>query len=114
VGLPFFVMGFIMMYSLVRGIREDLGERPEPVTRQWPEVRSAEELEAAEELPAPEVVVQTRAIPDENENENAAEDAEDVGVHRVHAGEPDALRARGDGEHADKKSTTGTTVVEEN
>ncbi|MEE2032109.1 BCCT family transporter [Rhodococcus sp. CC-R104] len=62
VGLPFFVMGFIMMYSLVRGIREDLGERPEPVTRQWPRVQSPEELAAAEGLPAPEVVVVTRAI----------------------------------------------------
>ncbi len=64
VGLPFFVMGFVMMYSLVRGIREDLGERPEPVTRQWPQVHTPEALAAAEELPAPEVVVVTHAIPD--------------------------------------------------
>ncbi|TCN47380.1 choline/carnitine/betaine transport [Rhodococcus sp. SMB37] len=64
VGLPFFVMGFVMMYSLVRGIREDLGERPEPVTRQWPQVHTAEALAAAEELPAPEVVVVTHAIPE--------------------------------------------------
>lgn len=113
VGLPFFVMGFIMMYSLVRGIREDLGERPEPITRQWPEVRSAEELEAAQELPAPEVVIHTRAIPDEGDDENAAEDAEDAGVNRVHAGEPEALGARGNGAHAEKKSSIGTTVVEE-
>lgn len=73
VGLPFFVMGFVMMYSLIRGIREDLGERPEPITRQWPEVHTAEELEAAQELPAPAVVLHTRAIPDD-EHEDESDD----------------------------------------
>lgn len=73
VGLPFFVMGFVMMYSLVRGIREDLGERPEPVTRQWPIVHTPEELEAAEGRPAPEVVVHTRAIPDTEDEEKQRE-----------------------------------------
>ncbi|MFD3810235.1 BCCT family transporter [Rhodococcus sp. NPDC058639] len=74
VGLPFFVMGFIMMYSLVRGIREDLGELPEPVTRQWTEVHTAEDLEAAEGRPAPEVVVVTRAIPDEIDGDDGGRD----------------------------------------
>ncbi|MGI1848745.1 BCCT family transporter [Rhodococcus ruber] len=64
IGLPFFVIGFVMMYSLVKGIRDDLGERAEPVTRQWSRVRTAEELEAAEQRPAPEPVVVTRAVPD--------------------------------------------------
>jgi len=63
-GLPFFVIDFVMMYSLVKGIRDDLGERAEPVTRQWSRVRTAEELEAAEQRPAPEPVVVTRAVPD--------------------------------------------------
>ncbi len=74
VGLPFFVMGFVMMYSLVRGIREDLGELPEPVTRQWTEVKTAEDLEAAEGRPAPEVVVVTRAIPDEIDGDDGGRD----------------------------------------
>ncbi|MCK0089351.1 BCCT family transporter [Rhodococcus sp. F64268] len=77
VGLPFFVMGWVMMYSLVRGIREDLGERPEPVTRQWPEVHSAEALAAAEGLPAPEVVVVTHAIPEDEEQEGPEADGQE-------------------------------------
>ena len=101
VGLPFFVMGFVMMYSLVRGIREDLGERPEPVTRQWPEVRSAEELEAAQERPAPEVVVQTRAIPEDD-----GDDGDD--------GEPEAIRVPGNGAHAQQPDAPVGTGTKEN
>ncbi|MGC5163992.1 BCCT family transporter [Rhodococcus sp. DT1] len=90
VGLPFFVMGFVMMYSLVRGIREDLGELPEPVTRQWTEVKTAEDLEAAASRPAPEVVVVTRAIPDDGDDRGeAGSDAAEHGtvVHRPAPGE---------------------------
>ncbi|MFD6857298.1 BCCT family transporter [Rhodococcus sp. NPDC060090] len=75
VGLPFFVMGWVMIYSLMRGIREDLGERPEPVTRQWPAVHTAEALAAAEELPAPEVVVVTHAIPDGESGEEGPDES---------------------------------------
>ncbi|WP_407441803.1 BCCT family transporter [Rhodococcus sp. (in: high G+C Gram-positive bacteria)] len=100
VGLPFFVMGFIMMYSLVRGIREDLGELPEPVTRQWTEVHTAEDLEAAEGRPAPEVVVVTRAIPDDGDDarDEAGSNGAERGtaVHRPAPGEKngsDTVRA---------------------
>ncbi|MGI9207084.1 MAG: BCCT family transporter, partial [Rhodococcus sp. (in: high G+C Gram-positive bacteria)] len=55
-------------------IREDLGELPEPVTRQWTEVKTAEDLEAAEGRPAPEVVVVTRAIPDEIDGDDGGRD----------------------------------------
>ena len=58
---------------VLRGIREDLGELPEPVTRQWTEVKTAEDLEAAASRPAPEVVVVTRAIPDEIDGDDGIE-----------------------------------------
>jgi choline/glycine/proline betaine transport protein len=96
VGLPFFVMGWVMIYSLMRGIREDLGERPEPVTRQWPEVHTAEALAAAEELPAPEVVVVTYAIP---EDESDEDESGEGGAGEGGAGEGTPEQGTGTAEH---------------
>ncbi|MFL0578746.1 BCCT family transporter [Dietzia sp. 179-F 9C3 NHS] len=67
IGLPFFVMGFVMMFSLVRGIATDLGERPPTVTRQWDRAYSAEEFERNEGAPSPEPVGPLSRIPDEDE-----------------------------------------------
>ena len=67
VGLPFFIMGFVMMYSLVRGIKNDLGERPPTVTRQWRRTYSPEALEKHEEAPSPEPVHPLSHIPEGDE-----------------------------------------------
>ena len=64
IGLPFFVMGFVMMYSLVRGISDDMGERLPTVTRQWDRAYSADELEKNEEAPSPEPVHPLHSLPD--------------------------------------------------
>ena len=53
VGLPFFILGFIMMASLIKGIRDDAAARPEPRTRQWSPEFTPESLEAQESTPAP-------------------------------------------------------------
>ena len=63
VGLPFFVMGYVMMYSLVKGLRDDLGERTPVVTRQWKRAYTAEELERSESEPAPEPIGPTSYLP---------------------------------------------------
>lgn len=65
IGLPFFIMGFVMMYSLVRGIHDDLGERPPAVTRQWGRAYSPEEFEKNETTPSPELVGPLYQIPDD-------------------------------------------------
>ena len=67
IGLPFFIMGFVMMYSLVRGISNDMGERPPTITRQWRRAYSAEELEEHEEAPSPEPVHPLYHIPGEDD-----------------------------------------------
>lgn len=64
IGLPFFIMGFVMMYSLVKGLRDDMGERLPTVTRQWRRAYSAEELEDHEEAPSPEPVHPLHQLPD--------------------------------------------------
>ena len=71
IGLPFFVMGFVMMYSLVRGIHDDMGERLPTVTRQWDRAYSADELERNEEAPAPEPVHPLHTIPEEEQDDGA-------------------------------------------
>src|SRR5699024_9847111 len=71
IGLPFFVMGFVMMYSLVRGITNDLGQRPPTVTRQWQRAYSAEALEENDCRPSPEPVHPLNQIPDEEEDDGA-------------------------------------------
>ncbi|MCK6212358.1 BCCT family transporter [Georgenia sp. EYE_87] len=43
VGLPFFVMGYLMIYSLLRALKEDAGERPPIRTRRWKKVLPPEE-----------------------------------------------------------------------
>ena len=72
IGLPFFVMGFVMMYSLVRGISNDMGERPPTITRQWRRAYSAEELEKHEEAPSPEPVHPLYHIPEDGEQDDGA------------------------------------------
>ena len=53
VGFPFFLVFFVMMYSLVRGMSDDMQYHPEPSTRQWDKTDSAEKLELHEAKPAP-------------------------------------------------------------
>jgi choline/carnitine/betaine transport len=53
IGLPFFLMFFVMMFSLVRGMGNDYHARPEPRTRQWEKADSPEALEENERKPAP-------------------------------------------------------------
>ncbi|GLB63028.1 multidrug DMT transporter permease [Dietzia sp. NCCP-2495] len=64
IGLPFFVIAFVMMFSLVKGLRDDMGERLPTVTRQWDRAYSPEELEVQEEAPSPEPVHPLHQIPD--------------------------------------------------
>ncbi|WP_312588227.1 BCCT family transporter [Corynebacterium dentalis] len=53
IGFPFFLVFFVMMYSLVRGMSDDMQYRPEPNTREWGKADSAEKLEMYESKPAP-------------------------------------------------------------
>jgi choline/glycine/proline betaine transport protein len=48
VGLPFFVMGYVMIYSLLRALKEDAGERPPLRTKRWRKVLPPEEAERRE------------------------------------------------------------------
>ncbi len=77
IGLPFFVMGFVMMYSLVRGISDDMGERLPTVTRQWDRAYSADELEKNEEAPSPEPIHPLYEIPEVEEDDGAPASVED-------------------------------------
>lgn len=45
VGLPFFVMGYVMIYSILAALREDAGERPPLRTKRWRRVLPPEEAE---------------------------------------------------------------------
>ncbi|MGY1750335.1 BCCT family transporter [Modestobacter sp. SYSU DS0511] len=45
VGLPFFVLGYVMIYSLLRALREDAGEVPPLRTKRWRKVLPPEEAE---------------------------------------------------------------------
>src|SRR5690625_2961689 len=49
VGLPFFVMGYFLMYALLRALKEDAGELPPVRTREWAQVLPPEEFERREE-----------------------------------------------------------------
>lgn len=53
IGLPFFLMFFVMMYSILKGMNNDYHARPEPKTRQWEKTDSPEALEENERRPAP-------------------------------------------------------------
>ncbi|QXA54031.1 MULTISPECIES: BCCT family transporter [Corynebacterium] len=63
VGLPFFVLGFTMMISLVKGIRDDAAARPEPRTRQWSPAFTPDALESQESTPAPGYDEQGEPLP---------------------------------------------------
>lgn len=53
IGLPFFLMFFVMMYAILRGMHNDFHARPEPITRQWEKTHTPEALEENERKPAP-------------------------------------------------------------
>lgn len=53
IALPFFLMFFVMMYAVLRGMHSDYHARPEPHTRTWEKTDSPEALEANERRPAP-------------------------------------------------------------
>ena len=65
IGLPFFVMGFIMMFSLGVALRNDLGDPVPTVTRQWTSAATAEEWEEMEQTPSPEPIGPIHHIPAE-------------------------------------------------
>ncbi|MDO5668645.1 MAG: BCCT family transporter [Corynebacterium sp.] len=65
IGLPFFVMGFIMMFSLGVALRNDLGDPVPTVTRQWTSAATAEEWEEMEQTPSPEPIGPIHHIPDD-------------------------------------------------
>ncbi len=53
VALPFFLMQFVMMYSLVKGMVDDASAQRRIRTRQWEKTDTAEKLEEHESRPAP-------------------------------------------------------------
>ncbi|MBC6832647.1 multidrug DMT transporter permease [Corynebacterium sp. LK29] len=53
IGVPFFFLHFIMMYSLVKGMSDDHMAVRKPVTRQWKKTDTPEKLEKHEAAPAP-------------------------------------------------------------
>ena len=53
IGVPFFFLHFIMMYSLVKGMSDDHMAVRRPVTRQWSKADTPEKLEENEAAPAP-------------------------------------------------------------
>lgn len=53
VALPFFLMQFVMMYSLIKGMGDDAAARRRVLTRKWEKTDTPEKLEAHEALPAP-------------------------------------------------------------
>ncbi|MDO5512105.1 BCCT family transporter, partial [Corynebacterium sp.] len=68
IGLPFFVMGFIMMFSLGVALRNDLGAPVPIVTRQWSRAETPEEWEELEQAPSPEPIGPIHHIPDDNDD----------------------------------------------
>ena len=53
IGVPFFFLHFVMMYSLVKGMSDDHMAVRKPVTRQWEKTDTPEKLEKHEAVPAP-------------------------------------------------------------
>lgn len=53
IGVPFFFIHFVMMYSLFKGMSDDHMAVRNPVTRQWGKTDTPEKLEAYEAAPAP-------------------------------------------------------------
>lgn len=66
IGLPFFIMGFIMMFSLGVALKNDLGAPVPTVTRQWESAGTAEEWEEMEQTPSPEPIGPLHHIPDDD------------------------------------------------
>lgn len=53
IGFPFFLVFFVMMYSLVRGMSDDMQHRPAVATRTWGKADSPKKLQEYEAQPAP-------------------------------------------------------------
>ncbi|MEX3507293.1 MULTISPECIES: BCCT family transporter [unclassified Corynebacterium] len=53
VALPFFLMEFVMMYSLVKGMNDDSAAQRRTRTRHWSKTDTPEKYEAADARPAP-------------------------------------------------------------
>ncbi|WP_224400721.1 BCCT family transporter [Corynebacterium poyangense] len=53
VAFPFFLVQFVMMYSLIKGMSDDSAAERQIRTRKWEKTDSAEKLEAHESRPAP-------------------------------------------------------------
>ncbi|MCS4490528.1 BCCT family transporter [Corynebacterium sp. ES2794-CONJ1] len=53
VALPFFLMQFVMMYSLLKGMNDDRAAMAPLVTRRWEKTDTAEKLATHEQQPAP-------------------------------------------------------------
>lgn len=53
IGVPFFFLHFVMMYSLVKGMSDDHMAVRKPATRQWEKTDTPEKLEKHEAAPAP-------------------------------------------------------------
>ncbi|RNE48684.1 BCCT family transporter [Corynebacterium alimapuense] len=68
IGLPFFIMGFIMMFSLGVALKNDLGEPVPTVSRQWDSADTPEDWERNEESPSPEPIGPIHHIPDEEDD----------------------------------------------
>ena len=69
VGLPFFVMGFIQMYSLYVALKNDAGNPIPVVTRQWEPANDPEAWEKNEAVASPEPIGPVHHIPDEESDE---------------------------------------------
>ncbi|MGD7001452.1 BCCT family transporter [Corynebacterium halotolerans] len=66
IGLPFFIMGFIQMWSLWVALNADMG-RPTPVvTRQWKRAYTPADWEKNEGVPSPEPIGPVHHIPDDS------------------------------------------------
>lgn len=63
VALPFFLVQFVMMYSLMKGMSDDASAERKIRTRQWEKTDSAEKLEKHEARPAPGYDEEGNAIP---------------------------------------------------
>lgn len=53
VALPFFLIQFVMMYSLIKGMSDDAAARRRITTRRWEKTDTPEKLETHEAQPAP-------------------------------------------------------------
>lgn len=107
VGLPFFIMGYVMMYSLTKGIRDDLGDRNPVVTRQWERSYTAEEWEENEHTPSPEPIGATSYIPPEEDDDDAHTEAKFnsfFGIEEDDGSDPHGGSDDSDSDAADSKA----------